>query len=200
MNYKEKIQQAKEEKEKAEKEKLLQKEKEFDEYLSKIESLKDRIKELLDIGQELYNNSFPLEIVRLDFNYKKYPMGQFFTEGSFHHLGFYSPARKNFPPPDYLGVSAGGWDGKFDLMVDKNGQVYFVNEDTRCIYNRVDDGDTRKLIKKFLEEFDTFEKRVHLYLDHLNDEKFRHLPYEKWNEILENVPLHTNKLKEVSGR
>ena len=190
MDYKEKILQSRLERELKKKEELLKKEKEFDEYLSKIGSLKDRIKEIIDIGQELYNNSFPLERVRLDFDYKKYPMGQFFTEGHFHHLDFYSPTRKNFPPPDYLGVRAGGWDGKFDLMVDKNGQVYFVNEDTRCIYNRVDDGDTRNLIKKFLEEFDTFDKRVHLYLDHLNDENFIHLPYEKWNEILESVPLH----------
>ena len=193
MDYKEKILQAKLEKEKDEKGKLLKREKEFDDYLNKIRSLKDRIKELIDIGRELYKNSFPLEVGRLDSDYRNYPMGQFFTEGIFHHLGFYS-LRRGYPQyPEYIGVDAGGFCGKFDLLVNEDGRVFFVNEDTRYTnqikrFDRVDDDNTRDLLRRFLREFDDFEKRLRLYLDHLNEENFRYLPIKRWDEILGSVP------------
>lgn len=205
MNYKEKIQQAKAEKEKNEQERLLQREKEFDEYLDKIRSLKDRIKKLIDIGKELYKNSFPLEVVPLDSDYRKYPLGQLFTEGNKHHMGFYSLRRGNPQYPEYLGVEAGGFCGKFDLLVREDGRVSFVNEDTRYtnqikMFDRVDDYNTRDLIRTFLREFDTFDKRLHYYVDHLNDKTVRFIPIKNWGEILESASLHTNELREESGR
>lgn len=121
--------------------------------IDKIRSLHQRIANLFDTANALYENSFPLG--KKDSGFE--PTPEFITDGIHHRVGFHvaqSPWIDKIHRPTYIGIQNGGAYGSTDLCIDKYGNILEGS-------NRVQD------MMRFLKEFDGFESRFYAYVDSL---------------------------------
>lgn len=131
------------------------------EYTARIKALAPRIAELMDIASELMNNGISLGRKNYTRGYKD----EFVTEGICHNLGFYFPFVNDKRCFRGIGIEGGGCCGH-DLGVDRYGNIitsaYSFPE---SLFGNSRHFDFCSKCKQFLDNFDSFEKRVFDYVD-----------------------------------
>lgn len=125
------------------------------EYIRKIQSLKPRIDELLDVGNACLKHDIPLTGSAWG-GHEGYDTHQFFTNCWSHLVGFVKNRDNTIT---HLGIYAGGACGVYDFITDGI-EVYDRHEQTRekaipSIYH----------LKHFVEKFDEFESELYKYVD-----------------------------------
>lgn len=143
----------KREDEKAAKERELQRQRA--EYIRKIQYLKPRIDELLDVGNACLKHNIPLTGSAWG-GHEGYDTHQFFTNCWSHLVGFVENRDNTIT---HLGIYAGGACGVYDFITDGI-EVYDQHESTRekAI-------PSIRHLKRFVEEFDEFESELYKYVD-----------------------------------
>ena len=133
------------EKERTEREEIEKKKREESEMINKIKHLKPRIQDLLSVANACLANGIELEHGSWNHNYDK---GDFIADATTHKLGFIKNASS---PICYIGITGGGWS-LYDLKtngveLDADGRDKFI------------------ALKRFLKDFDKFEKLFYAYVD-----------------------------------
>lgn len=121
-------------------------------HKKKIRSFKQRIDELLSVGNACLEYGVPLEGKAWG-GHEGYDTNQFITNGWSHLLGFvkvYDRNTRKTLPFDKLGIEGGG-ACNFNLKTD--GVTIDVS------------GDVLYVLKKFVENFDEFETEFYKYVD-----------------------------------
>lgn len=128
-----------------------------EECQAQIRALKLRIKEIIDVGNACLVNGIQLEGTSWG-GHEGYDTHQFVTNRWSHLVGFVQNGKSAIFE---LGIDAGGACGEYDFRT--NGiEIYDIHEKTRekispSLYH----------MKKFLENFDTFESEFYKYVDNL---------------------------------
>lgn len=138
--------------------------------INNILSMKDRIKKLIDIANELGMNELLPDDRYSPYGYareselKKYGyQGHIVASGIYHHLGF-NIKRINGYTYQYevksLQIEMGGACGSYDLIVDGE-HVLSVHEDTKNIRYDI----PIPHLKQFVKEFPIFESAFYAWFD-----------------------------------
>ena len=157
-----KIQQAGENLANAEVQKQRAEEEKREQLFNQIKELAPRIKELVTLANSCINNGVPLTTYREHDYYGK--GNYFFTDGWYHHLGFYDE-----PLISYIGIKNGGACGIYHLMVGTDGEVKVTMDRgyyTTTTANKKDI--STGTLKRFVNEFSEFETRFLNWVDNLN--------------------------------
>ena len=113
--------------------------------IENIKSLKPRIDDLLLVANSCLSNGISIE--NHEWNYLNYKHGHFAADATTHHLGFSTHRGKAI---HYLEIRGGGYDD-YNLITDG----YIVDVQGEKLY----------VLKRFLNEFDEFEKEFYDYVD-----------------------------------
>ena len=127
------------------------------EYREQIHELKPRIDELIKVGNACLKHNIPLTGSAWG-GHEGYDTHQFFTNSWSHLVGFVENRDKSIT---YLGINAGGACGVYDFRTDGT-DTYDVHESTKEIVEP-----NVHHLKRFLAEFDTFEKEFYEYIDNI---------------------------------
>lgn len=133
-------------------------------YAVEIKALAPRIEKLMQVGQALLKNDIPLgkQTKNICGSYDD----EFVTNGLSHHLGFYFSHGKNNSPLLGIGIEGGGCCGR-SLAVNEKGDMVVKIDPHYHSYQYFGYNDYCGKCKKFLDNFDSFEKRVYEYIDNL---------------------------------
>lgn len=130
-----------------------------EEYKARIRALKSRIDELLEIGNACLTHNIPLEGERWG-GHQGYDTHQFITNSWSHLLGFvseYDKTTRKRKPFKNVGIYGGG-ACNFNLVTDG-------------VTINLDGKDTLYVLKRFVDEFDTFESEFYKYIDVVCEKK-----------------------------
>lgn len=154
MNRIENIERFASEREKKEVMEQRQKEIRIEEYKEKIRSFKPRIDELIKVGNACLKNGIKLEGKEWG-GHEGYDTHQFITNGWSHLLGFVGEKnhenRTEFLPIKKLGIYGGG--------------CCYYNLETDGVTIDVSGKEAEYVLKRFVTEFDKFEKAFYEYVD-----------------------------------
>lgn len=120
-------------------------------YKEKIRELKPRIDELLEVGNACLEHNIPLTSDSFG-RHEGYDTHQFISYSWSHLVGFISEKGKPFTKVGKIGGGACNWN----LTTD--GDTIDVS------------GDIERVLKLFLDEFDTFETEFYAYVDKITAE------------------------------
>lgn len=154
MNRIENIERFASEREKKEVMEQRQKEIRIEEYKEKIRSFKSRIDELIEVGNACLKNGIKLEGKEWG-GHEDYDTHQFITNSWSHLLGFVGEKkpenRTEFLPIKKLGIYGGG--------------CCYYNLETDGVTIYVSGKEAEYVLKRFVTEFDKFEKAFYEYVD-----------------------------------
>ena len=133
-------------------------------YANKLKMLAPRIKDLMEIANSLVENDIPLgqTTTELGMKYKD----AFVAEGIHHRLGFFFERLNGENYLVGIGIEGGGCCGH-DLVVNDDGYMEKHPDYNYASYQYTGYWDYCDKCKRFLNEFDDFERRVYAYVDNL---------------------------------
>lgn len=118
-----------------------------EELFAQIRALKPRIDALLTVGTACAQNGIPLEPQRCWGGNESYDCGLFITNAWSHLLGFVYCKHQRF---ERIGIRGGGI---CDYELETDGEYIHV------------EGNENYVLKRFINEFDTFESKFYEYVD-----------------------------------
>lgn len=127
--------------------------------VARIKSLEPRIKELIATGNACLQSNIPLTGQAFGMR-ESYDTNQFFTNSWSHLVGFVGNPNSTSCYIEFLGINGGGACGAYDFRTDGD-SVFSVNENNHTDIIPASIGH----MKRFLENFDTFEKSFYAYVD-----------------------------------
>lgn len=125
--------------------KMEEKLREEEEMIKQIKALKPRIDDLLLVANSCLSHNIPFE--NHEWGFLDYKHGHFGADAMTHQLGFSIHIGKAI---HYLEIRGGGYD-HYNLKTD--GEIIDVQ------------GEKLYVLKRFLNEFDEFEKEFYAYVD-----------------------------------
>ena len=147
--------------------KIIQEEEKRIEYLEKIKELTPRIKKLIDLANVLIKNGYYHDFLETSSrnDYKK----GFQSEGWCHNVGFIIDGKGDISLyVTHMGIVNGGCFGENDFRT--NGEDTYMSFDNYSIY-RTSIPINLNDAKRFLNEFDNFEKRFYEELEEFLSKK-----------------------------
>lgn len=132
-------------------------ERELEALKETIRRLKPRIDRIIEVGNACLKHNIPLE-GRAWGGRESYETHQFFTNSWSHLVGF---VREKAGTICLLGINGGGACGEFDFRTN-GGEIYDIRETTGLTREP-----SKYHLKKFVENFDTFEKSFYEYIDEI---------------------------------
>ena len=148
-------------------EQISNKEKKCDELCNIIFTMKDDIKEIIEVGKACIENGICINGYKSQYAISASDESNFYTNGISHRVGFYGGKAphgdfREHCPIIGIGIKNGGANGYFDLFIDENG--------TADAYNQKDGkygyiGQLNDCLERFIKEFPLFKEKFYNYVD-----------------------------------